>query len=46
MLGLGTEHTYYYYLTPVDMRKGFNEINNRRMGVKNLRITTPFIRYF
>ena len=24
MLGLSTEHTYYYYLSPVDMRKGFN----------------------
>jgi len=24
MLGLGTEHTYYYYISPVDMRKGFN----------------------
>ena len=24
MLGLGTEHTYYYYMSPVDMRKGFN----------------------
>ena len=24
MLGLGTEDTYYYHITPVDMRKGFN----------------------
>ena len=24
MLSLGTEHTYYYYLSPVDMRKGFD----------------------
>ncbi len=24
MLGLGTEHTYCYYLSAVDMRKGFN----------------------
>ena len=27
MLGLGTEHTYYYYLSPVDMRKGFNGLS-------------------
>jgi transposase len=27
MLGLGTEHTYYYYLNPVDMRKGFNGLS-------------------
>jgi hypothetical protein len=27
MLGLGTEHTYYYYMTPVDMRKGFNGLS-------------------
>jgi transposase len=27
MLGLGTEHTYYYYITPVDMRKGFNGLS-------------------
>jgi transposase len=24
MLGLGTEHMYYYYSSAVDMRKGFN----------------------
>jgi transposase len=24
MLGLGTEHRYYYYSDAVDMRKGFN----------------------
>ncbi len=24
MLGLGTEQSYYYYISPVDMRKGFN----------------------
>ena len=24
MLGLNSELTYYYYITPVDMRKGFN----------------------
>lgn len=24
MLGLNTELTYYYYITPVDMRKGFD----------------------
>jgi transposase len=28
MLGLGTEHTYYYHITPVDMRKGFNELSS------------------
>lgn len=27
MLGLGTEHTYYYYLKSVDMRKGFNGLS-------------------
>lgn len=27
MLGLGTEHTYYYYLNAVDMRKGFNGLS-------------------
>ncbi len=27
MLGLGTEHTYYFYLSPVDMRKGFNGLS-------------------
>jgi transposase len=27
MLGLGTEHTYYYHITPVDMRKGFNGLS-------------------
>jgi len=27
MLGLGTEHTYYYYLPSVDMRKGFNGLS-------------------
>jgi transposase len=27
MLGLGTEHTYYYHLSPVDMRKGFNGLS-------------------
>ena len=28
MLGLGTEHTYYYYLSAVDMRKGFNGLRS------------------
>ena len=27
MLGLGTEHTYYYHLSAVDMRKGFNGLS-------------------
>jgi transposase len=27
MLGLGTEHQYYYSLTPTDMRKGFNGLS-------------------
>ena len=27
MLGLGTEHTYYYYMNVVDMRKGFNGLS-------------------
>jgi hypothetical protein len=27
MLGLGTEHTYYYHMAPVDMRKGFNGLS-------------------
>lgn len=27
MLGLGTEHRYYYHMTPVDMRKGFNGLS-------------------
>ena len=27
MLGLGTEHRYYYYLNAVDMRKGFNGLS-------------------
>ncbi len=27
MLGLGTEHTYCYYLSSVDMRKGFNGLS-------------------
>jgi len=27
MLGLGTEDTYYYHITPVDMRKGFNGLS-------------------
>ncbi len=27
MLGLGTEHIYYFYLSPVDMRKGFNGLS-------------------
>ncbi len=27
MLGLGTQHTYYFYLSPVDMRKRFNVLS-------------------
>jgi transposase len=27
MLGLGTEDPYYYHITSVDMRKGFNELS-------------------
>jgi hypothetical protein len=27
MLRLGTEHTYYYHMTLVDMRKGFNGLS-------------------
>lgn len=27
MLGLGTEHSYYYYLNAVDMRKGFDGLS-------------------
>jgi hypothetical protein len=27
MLGLGTEHSYYYHITPVAMRKGFNVLS-------------------
>jgi transposase len=27
MFSLGTEHTYYYYLNAVDMRKGFNGLS-------------------
>jgi len=27
MLGLGTEHTYYYHLSTVDMRKGSNGLS-------------------
>lgn len=27
MLGLGTDHTYYYYMTYTDMRKGFNGLS-------------------
>ena len=27
MLGLGTEHKYYFYLSPVDMRKSFNGLS-------------------
>jgi transposase len=27
MLGLGTEHRYYYYMKAVDMRKGFNGLS-------------------
>ena len=27
MLGLGTEHRYYYYMNAVDMRKGFNGLS-------------------
>jgi hypothetical protein len=27
MLGLETEHTYYYQVTPVAMRKGFNGLS-------------------
>lgn len=27
MLGLGTEHNYYYHILPVDMRKGFNGLS-------------------
>jgi len=27
MFGLGTQHTYYFYLSPVDMRKGFNGLS-------------------
>ena len=27
MLGLGTEHSYYYHIRPVDMRKGFNGLS-------------------
>ncbi len=40
MLGLGTEHIYYFYLSPVDMRKGFNGLTrkihkkNSKLGVK------------
>jgi|TARA_B110001469_G_C9620073_1_gene308954 transposase len=28
MLGLGTEDTYYFHITPVDMRKGFNGLSS------------------
>ena len=27
MLGLGTEQTYYFYLSAIDMRKGFNGLS-------------------
>lgn len=27
MLELGTHHTYYFYLSPTDMRKGFNGLS-------------------
>jgi transposase len=27
MLGLETERTYYYHITPVDTRKGFNGLD-------------------
>ncbi len=27
MLGLGTEHTYYYHLATVDIRKGFDGLS-------------------
>jgi transposase len=27
MLGLSSEHTYYYYLSATDMRKGFNGLS-------------------
>ena len=27
MLGLGMEHTYFYYISAIDMRKGFNGLS-------------------
>ena len=47
MLGLGTEHTYYYYLSPVDMRKGFNGlsgiISNHHQNSVNKDVVYAFI---
>ncbi len=31
MLGLGIEHTYYYHLSAVDMRKEFNGLVSEHM---------------
>ena len=47
MLGLGTEHTYYYYLSAVDMRKGFNGlsgiVSDHMMANKGKNIVYAFI---
>ena len=47
MLGLGTEHTYYYYLSAVDMRKGFNGlsgiVSDHMMANKGENIVYAFI---
>jgi len=47
MLGLGTEQTYYYYLSPVDMRKGFNGlsgiISNHHQDAVNKDVVYAFI---
>lgn len=47
MLGLGIEHTYYFYLTATDMRKGFNGlsglVHHHMEEVKNQKVVYAFI---
>ncbi|MDF1881050.1 IS66 family insertion sequence element accessory protein TnpB [Sulfurimonas sp. MAG313] len=47
MLGLGTEHTYYFYLSVVDMRKGFNGLSGlvyyHMEEVKGYKVVYAFI---
>lgn len=47
MLGLGTEHTYYFYMSSTDMRKGFNGLSGlvhyHMEGVKGSKVVYAFI---
>ena len=47
MLGLGTEHTYYFYISSIDMRKGFNGLSGlvyyHMEEVQNQKVVYAFI---